>query len=70
MKKFIVSLATISMAALLFTACNSGEKAPATPAVTTPAATTTVTPDVKAPAVTPVVTPATPVAPVKAPATK
>ena len=67
MKKFIVSLATISMAALLFTACNSGEKAPATPAVTTPAATTTtVTPDAKAPAATTV----TPVAPVTTPATK
>lgn len=63
MKKFIVSLATISMAALLFTACNSGEKAPATPAVTTPAATTTtVTPDAT--------TTVTPVAPVTTPATK
>ena len=46
MKKFIVSLATVSMAALLFTACNSGEK-PADTATPATDATTTVTPDAK-----------------------
>lgn len=58
MKKFIVSLATLSLTALLFTACNSGgttadTKAPATPEATT---TTTVTPDAKATVTTPAVT--------------
>lgn len=45
MKKFLVSLAVLSMTAVLFTACNTGEeKTPATEAA--PAATsTTVTPD-------------------------
>lgn len=55
MKKFIVSLATVSMAALLFTACNSGEK-PADTATPATDATTTVTPDTKTDATTPATT--------------
>ena len=62
MKKFIVSLATVSMAALLFTACNSGEK-PADTATPATDATTTVTPDAKTDAKT--TTPATTDAAVK-----
>lgn len=50
MKKFIVSLATLSLTALLFTACNSGGTTTETKVPATPEATTTVTPDAKAPA--------------------
>jgi multisubunit Na+/H+ antiporter MnhC subunit len=61
MKKFIVSLATLSMAALLFTACNSGGTTAdtTTPVVTPAPVVTPVAPVAPAATTTPVVTPTT-----------